>query len=137
MKEIIRYIELKGSEHTDMDEAWIARAWQSGSGKTVYFNDMALKRCQGPDSNHVDLETGDLYWISGVKKNGTNRHWGGSIFIEESLLPWYEEYTNGKCPAELIPKPDLPKPDIERFHEIENENMANKYLLQSFLDPEI
>ena len=124
MKEIIRYIEIKGSEHTDADEAWIARAWQSSSGKTIYFNDMALKRSQGIDSNHVDIETGDLYWVSGVKKRGTNRHWGGSIYIEESLLQWYEEHTEGKCPAELIAKPDLPKPDISRFHEIENRNIG-------------
>ena len=121
MKQIIRYIEIKGSEHTDVDEAWIARAWQSASGKTVYFNDMALKRSQGTDSNHVDLESGDLYWVSGVKTKGSNRHWGGSIYIEESLMPWYEEHTGGKCPADLIPKPDLPKPDTKRFHAIENE----------------
>ncbi len=124
MKQIVRYIELKGSEHTDMDEAWIARAWQSSSGKTIYFNDMALKRSQGNDSNHIDLETGDTYWVSGVKKKGTNRHWGGPVYIEESLMPWYKEHTDGKCPAELVPKPDLPKPDIERFHEIENRNIG-------------
>jgi hypothetical protein len=124
MKKIIRYIELKGSEHTDADEAWIARVWLSTSGKTIYFNDMALKRSQGIDSNHVDIETGDLYWVSGVKKAGTNRHWGGTIYIEQSLLPWYEEYTDGKCPAELITQPDLPKPDIKRFHKIENENVG-------------
>ena len=124
MKQIVRYIELKGSEHTDMDEAWIARAWLSASGKTIYFNDMALKRSQGTDSNHINIETGDPYWISGIKKSGTNRHWGGSIYIEESLLSWYKEHTNGKCPAELIIKPDLPKPAIKRFHELENENFG-------------
>jgi len=121
MKYIIRYVELKGAAHTDADEAWIARVWPSASGKTIYFNGMALKRSSGSDSNHVDLETGDRYWVSGVKKRGTNRHWGGTIFIEESLVPWYQEHTDHKCPADLIPRPDLPKPDIARFHAIENE----------------
>ncbi len=121
MKHIIRYVELKSSAHTDADEAWIARVWPSTSGKTLYFKDMALKRSSGTDSNHIDLETGDLYWVSGVKKKGTNRHWSGSIYIEKSLLPWYEEHTDGKCPAEIILMPDLQKPDITRFHTIENE----------------
>ena len=122
MKYIIRYVEQKSSEHTDADEAWIARVWPSASGKTLYFNSMALKRSSGVDSNHIDLETGDLYWVSGVKKKGTNRHWGGSIYIEESLLSWYQEHTNGKCPAEIIPRPDLTKPDISKFHVMENES---------------
>jgi hypothetical protein len=69
----------------------------------------------------VDLVTGALYWVSGLKKRGTNRHWGGSIGIEESLVPWYEEHTGGKCPADLVPIPDLPKPDIAMFHATENE----------------
>ncbi len=123
MKHIIRYVELKGDAHTDADEAWIARVWPSASGKTLYFNDMALKRQSGSDSNHVDLETGNLYWVSGVKKRSTNRHWGGAICIEESLMSWYEKHTGGKCPAELVPKPDLPKPDISRFHATENERL--------------
>ena len=122
MDYIIRYIELKGAEHTDADEAWIARVWPSGSGKTIYFNGMALKRAKGIDSNHNDLATGDRYWVSGIKKRGTNRHWGGSIFIEESLLPWYHEHTGGKCPAEIVPRPDLPKPDIAKFHVMENDS---------------
>jgi hypothetical protein len=119
---IIRYVELKGAEHTDADEAWIARVWPSASGKTIYFNGMALKRDPGVDSNHYDLATGDRYWVSGVKKQGTNRHWGGPIQIEESLLPWYREHTDDKCPADLVPKPDLPKPEISKFHAMENES---------------
>ena len=123
MDYIIRYVELKSSDHTDADEAWIARVWPSGSGKTIYFNDMALKRASGTDSNHRDLATGDLYWVSGVKKRGTNRHWGGPIYIEESLLHWYEEHTDGKCPAELVPRPDLQKPDISKFDAMENKSI--------------
>lgn len=124
MKKAIKYVELKSAHHTDADEAWIARVWLSSSGKTIYFNDMALKRGQGIDSNHFNIENGDKYWISGVKKRGTNRHWGGIIYIEESLVEWYENHTDGKCPADLIPKADLPKPDITRFHKLENEQIG-------------
>lgn len=124
MKTAIKYIELKSSHHTDADEAWIAKVWLSSSGKTIYFNDIALKRGQGADSNHFNIENGDEYWISGVKKRETNRHWRGSIYIEESLVEWYEKHTEGKCPANIIPRPDRLKPDIERFHKLENDQIG-------------
>ncbi|MFP6584686.1 MAG: hypothetical protein VCD00_19285 [Candidatus Hydrogenedentota bacterium] len=49
---------------------------KSKTGRTVYFNGQALKRVKGGYGcgNHEDLETGDAYWISGVKKDGPNRH---------------------------------------------------------------
>jgi hypothetical protein len=39
----------------------------------------------------MDIETGEEYWISGVKKRGTNRHWAGSgkILIEENIIKEY------------------------------------------------
>jgi hypothetical protein len=49
---VIRFIENKPAEHTDRASAWIARVWPSGSGKTLYFNDMALKRANAGDANH-------------------------------------------------------------------------------------
>ena len=30
----------------------------------------------------MDIETGEEYWISGVKKRGTNRHWAGIGVIQ-------------------------------------------------------
>jgi len=84
---------------------------------------MALKRCSGNDSNHYDLVSGEDYWVSGVKKKGTNRHWtgGGPICIEESLVEWYEAHVEQKNPSGLIKIPDLAKPDISKFNAIENE----------------
>jgi hypothetical protein len=54
MKPIVKYIEHKPAEHTDRGTAWIARVWLSSSGRTLYFNDMALKRCSGYDSNRSE-----------------------------------------------------------------------------------
>ncbi|MGA2896548.1 MAG: hypothetical protein ABSE27_02990 [Acidobacteriaceae bacterium] len=41
--------------------------------------------------NHIDMETGESFWVSGVKKNGEDRHWAGSgkVLIEASALPEY------------------------------------------------
>lgn len=126
MKPIIKYIEHKPAEHTDRAMAWIARVWPSLSGRTLYFNDMALKRCVGRDSNHYDLVSGEDYWVSGVKKKGSNRHWagGGPIHIEKSLVEWYEAHVHERDFNGLIEIPDLPKPDISKFNAIENQRIA-------------
>lgn len=69
----------------------------SKSGRTVYFNGTALKRIErgGISGNHFDLESGDEYWVSGVKRRGTNRHWAGSgvIMIEASAVREYLQLT--------------------------------------------
>jgi len=39
-----------------------------------------LKRQRGGDSggNYIDTETGESFWVSGVKKNSQDRRWAGS-----------------------------------------------------------
>lgn len=86
---MIKYIELK-SDCGDSGPAWIARVNASKTGQTIYFNGLALRKLTGGgiSGNYIDLMSDDEYWVSGVKKKGTNRHWAGSglIEIEESAL---------------------------------------------------
>jgi hypothetical protein len=126
LQPIIKYIEHKPAEHTDRATAWIARVWPSSSGKTLYFNDMALKQRSSGDSTHFDLISGEYYWITGVKKKGSNRHWGlnSPIRIEKSLVEWYKGYVQDKGHHNLVIIPDLVKPDISKFAQIENEKHA-------------
>ena len=93
MKREIRYIELK-SGFSDDGPAWIAEVTYSKSGQTVYFNDMALKKRKTPGvwgGNHYDIETGEEYWVSGVKKKGEDRHWagGGRILVDKDIVDEY------------------------------------------------
>jgi hypothetical protein len=41
--------------------------------------------------NYIDMETGESFWISGVKKNGEDRHWAGSgkVLVEAAALSEY------------------------------------------------
>jgi len=41
--------------------------------------------------NYVDWETGEAFWVSGVKKNGQDRHWAGSgkVLVEAAALSDY------------------------------------------------
>src|SRR5258707_13164414 len=89
---ILRYIELK-SGHSDNGPAWIGYAHQSKTGRTLYFNGRGLMKLKGQrrgDSggNYIDMETGESFWISGVKKNGEDRHWAGSgkVLVEAAAL---------------------------------------------------
>jgi len=38
--------------------------------------------------NYVDMQTGESFWVSGVKKNGKDRHWAGSgkVLVEAAAL---------------------------------------------------
>lgn len=77
----LMYLELK-SGFCDNGPAWIGYVKASKSGQTLYWNDHAFQKYNGVGANYVDIETGEEYWISGVKKRGTNRHWAGSGVIQ-------------------------------------------------------
>jgi hypothetical protein len=122
---VLRYIELK-SGHGDSGPAWIALVTMSRSGSTVYFDDRALKRLKGGgvSGNFFDLESGQEFWVSGVKKNGEDRHWAGSgrVLVERAAV---EEYLAVRGVDVLDPRQyeitDAVKPsDVQRFKELEN-----------------
>ena len=86
----LKYIERK-SGYSDNGPAWIGRVKVSRTGTTVYFNDHAFQKYNGISGNYTDIESGEEYWISGVKKNGEDRHRAGhgKIQIDRKVI---EEY---------------------------------------------
>jgi hypothetical protein len=122
---MLKYIELK-TGFTGNGPAWIARVTVSRSGRTIYFNGMALKRAKGgmASGNHYELQSGSEYWISGVKKTGLDRHWAGSgkVAIEESAVAEYLEIVGGAAldASRFQVVPDLPPTDPGAFHAAEN-----------------
>ncbi|MEP0265605.1 mannose-1-phosphate guanylyltransferase [Dokdonia sp.] len=130
MKPALKYIELK-SGYSDNGPAWIGIAEFSKSGRTVYFNGKALKSsaAQGIAGNYYDLENGDEYWVSGVKKNGTDRHWagGGKIMIDRNVVDLYLSQVNfnvlDKKQFEFV---DILPTDKQKFSKMENESLNEK-----------
>jgi len=62
-------------------------------GRTLYYDGktfQSLKRA-GFKANYFDLETGDEYWISGCKKDGTDRLYGEAdpVHIDEDVRAEY------------------------------------------------
>ena len=88
MKQQLKYIELKtGFAHNG--PAWIGYIEFSKSGQTIYFNGKSLK-----GNGHglcSDLQTKEIYWVSGIKKNGEDRHWlgNGKIQIDKNAINEY------------------------------------------------
>lgn len=123
MKPKIMYIENKSEGHSGL--AWIGYAEFSKSRQTVYFDNKALKKLKtaGICGNHFDIETGEEYWISGVKKNGEDRHkyGGGIIMTDNDCVNEYLDFIN----SETIDKRKytivkISKTDKSRFKQIEN-----------------
>ena len=86
------YVENKVSE---IDGAHGRIGWVtfSKSGQTVYYREKVLKKMKGGgiSGNFIDLPTGEEYWVSGVKKKGSNAHWAErtTVAIDEDAR---EEY---------------------------------------------
>jgi hypothetical protein len=92
---VLRYIELK-SGYSDNGPAWIAYVETSKTHRTLYFNGRGLMKLKGQrrgesGGNYIDMESGQSYWVSGVKMNGEDRHWAGSgkVMVEAAAVPEY------------------------------------------------
>jgi hypothetical protein len=98
----IMYVELKSGN--DSGPAWIGRMRTSKTGRTVYHRGRTLRRQQGISGNHVDIRSAEEFWISGVKKNGTDRHWAGSgpVEIDSEVLDEYLEMVIPSVRARIL-----------------------------------
>ena len=76
MSERLVYVELKSGQ-SNSGPAWISIATTSKTGAKIYSNGIAFRSLKGSGfiANYFDIETGEEYWISGVKKNNQDRHW--------------------------------------------------------------
>ena len=96
------YVELK-SGYNDDGPAWIGNGVFNRTRRTCYFNGRIFKKNRGIGGNFYDLETGDTYWISGLKKRGSNRHWAGhgKIQIDRAVVDDYLDLKNwGSLPMD-------------------------------------
>ena len=88
------YVENK-DDVIDGVEARIGWVEFSKSGLTVYYRGRTLNRIKGGGTrgNHFDEATGDEYWISGIKKMGSNTHRAEPtrVEIDDNALAEYQK----------------------------------------------
>lgn len=93
MKRRVMYVESKGNA---LDGAHGRIGWVtfSKSGQTVYYRDKVLKKIKGGgiSGNFYEEDTEQEFWISGVKKRGSNAHWAESIkvVVDEDAVDEYK-----------------------------------------------
>ncbi len=131
MKPSLIYVELK-TGHDDNGPGWIGFAGSSKSGATIYFNGKAFKSLKGSSfsANYYEAESGDEYWISGVKKNGQDRHWAGSGKVEideDAIAPYLELVNLSALPSNIVPTRLEPSEFNQEHHDRENEAGRHDY----------
>jgi len=93
----VMYIENKGGDIGGVG-ARIGWVTFSKSGLSVYYRGKTLRRAKGGGiaGNHFDEETGEEYWISGIKKYGSNSRWAEStsVDVDEDAMEEYERILN-------------------------------------------
>lgn len=124
----LMYIELK-TGYSDDGPAWIGYVQTSKSKKTIYFNNHAFQRNIGAYSNYIDIENGDEYWISGLKKQESNRHWAGhgKIMIDRRAVEEYLLFIGEKeLPLKLFEVIDMKDEfPVERIQKLLNEKQKS------------
>ena len=77
----LMYVENK---HGEIDGAKARIGWVkfSKTGRTVYYRGLELTKGQGISGNFIHSATGHEYWVSGVKKRGSNTHWAEHVSVE-------------------------------------------------------
>ncbi len=99
-KRRIMYIERKAGQLTG--EAHIGRVAYSKSGRTLYYGGRSFMSLngQGFKANYYCVETGEEYWISGCKRDGSDRLYGERVPIHIDRDVREEYWTDIRCKPE-------------------------------------
>lgn len=98
MRPRIMYIERK-SESLDGDAriGWVSF---SKRGRTLYYDGKTFQKLKGAGfkANYENVATGEHYWITGCKKDGGDRLYGGSkpVDIDEDVRVEYWKQIRGE-----------------------------------------
>lgn len=89
MRTRIMYIERKAGALTG--EARIGRVTFSRSGHTLRYRGLELARCSGYKSNHLEVQSGEEYWVSGPHRDGADRLYGERlpVHVDEDVRVEY------------------------------------------------
>jgi hypothetical protein len=100
----IMYIEQKEQDGLDGPGriGWVELA---RSRRAYLYGGRRLRKVIGFKHNCVDTETGEMFWVSGPKKNGEDKLYGGVVEIDEDAREEYWRRVRG-----------LPEPVADRSY---------------------
>lgn len=106
----IMYIESKADDGL-VGPARVGRVTFSKSGKSLYYKGRRFETLSGRGfkANYFETETGDCFWISGPKKDGSDALYSTTIEIDEDVREEYwvtirnkpemKQVASFKCPG--------------------------------------
>lgn len=104
----IMYIECKAGGLTG--DARIGRVFFSKTGRTLYYDGKSFQSLKGAGfkSNYFEVDSRDEYWISGPKKDGSDRLYGERlpIVVDGDVAEEYWTKIRGLSVANQNTKPD-------------------------------
>lgn len=92
----IMFVQLKTCFGIDRGTSWIGWVDFNRSWKTARFQGRKLRRGQGFDSNFVDVQTGEEFWVSGPKRDRSDARYGPrTTVVEDDAREAYEDFLRG------------------------------------------
>jgi hypothetical protein len=83
----IMYVEFKGNGLDGPGRiGWVEF---SKSRRSYRYAGKLLHRCAGYKANCIDTDTGEEYWVSGPKRDGTDKLYGGIVEIDDDARVEY------------------------------------------------
>jgi hypothetical protein len=76
----VMYIERKAGELTG--SARIGRVSFSKTGLSVYYAGKQFQRLQGFKANYFEVESGEEYWISGPRRDGSDALYATNVPVQ-------------------------------------------------------
>ena len=102
MTERIMYVQLKTGHDTDAGPAWIAKVNFNRTWKTLRFHGRTLRRMHsgmdgyGRDANFYDMDSGEMYWVSGPKRDRTDGRYSSlQPLVDADARADYEAFLAG------------------------------------------
>lgn len=90
----VMYIENKSNGLEG--EARIGRVYFSKSGKTLYYRGKKFRSLKGSGfkANYFEVESGNHYWISGPRRDRSDRLYGGNqgVEVDDDVKEEYAAY---------------------------------------------
>lgn len=94
----VMYVQLKTGHGLDQGPAWISNVRFSKSWQTAYWQGRTLSRWQSFDGNFRDVETQELFWISGPKRDQTDaRYSSAQPTIDDDAREAYQAFLEGSA----------------------------------------
>ncbi len=90
------FVHLKTGYDIDRGPSWICWVDFNKTWKTARFHGRELRRFQHFDANFFDVATDEWFWVSGPKRDRTDRRYGpGQTQIDYDAREAYEAFLDG------------------------------------------